>query len=206
MDALPFGFWLIVVALLCGLGWAIRPLINQPNLPGGCTMPISHHDPGASQNVPPQVGAVIASVNWSELNHAYGRATDAPLWLADLFSEEEVCYSNAVYDFLVSYAFHQCTLYSCTSSVILVAAEILRWPGVTHMPPRKPSLRPELMNFILISAKCGQRSVLHPKESCLTIEEAVLRDRSLFEALAEDPDEEVQTQAVQLLAWCSAQG
>lgn len=106
---------------------------------------------------------IVSSIQWDKLEHAYGKATDAPKYLNDLRSSDENELDEAVDHFLLSSACHQYTTYSCTPSVVkcVVATlsfsyfEIEQTSGIfdflkacTNSARNKGDLKREILNGI----------------------------------------------------------
>jgi HEAT repeat protein len=72
----------------------------------------------------------LQSIPWADLSHAYGKASDVPLQLKDLVSEEKEKRQKALYE-LCSSVCHQGTIYEVTSYVVPFLVRILR----SHQTP-----------------------------------------------------------------------
>ncbi|WP_261718987.1 hypothetical protein [Streptomyces sp. FZ201] len=102
----------------------------------------------------------LARTNWAELNHAYGRATDAPRILGGLLDEDQAVRTEALDD-LHHVLHHQNTLYEATVPAALYVAALL--PDVRMTLPVDKSrhsfpgcLRAELLAWIgSIAAEVG---------------------------------------------------
>jgi hypothetical protein len=97
-------------------------------------------------------------LDWSQVGHAYGRATDTPGHLANLVAEDEKLRADAL-THLWSAVLHQGTLYSATAPAAVVIANMLHdrrldSPVSTQVeealdvPPE--SLRAALLNFLAV--------------------------------------------------------
>jgi hypothetical protein len=146
----------------------------------------------------------LDSVPWGRLRHAYGSATDAPKWIRDLDSDNEENRQEAINQFLWSSAFHQYTLYTATPFVIPFVIEALASPtlaergdGMGHPMKR------ELIHFLRMCADGGQRGIYgNPDPQDLTIEDAILSGRCLYERYVNDPDDRVRLDANWLRHFC----
>jgi hypothetical protein len=106
---------------------------------------------------------IINSIQWCELEHAYGSASDAPRYLNNLCSSDENEIDEAVDHFLLSSACHQYTTYSCTPWVVRCVIKILnlsyfeieQTSGIfdflracTHSARNKTDLKKEILNGV----------------------------------------------------------
>ena len=146
----------------------------------------------------------LNSVPWERLHHAYGLATDAPKHIRDLDSDDEDERQEAINQFLWSSAFHQYTLYTATPFVIPFVIEALASPTLAERSDGvgRPMKR-ELMHFLRMCAKGGQRDIHgDPDPQDLTIEDAMLSGKYLYERYANDPDNHVRSEANWLRLFC----
>jgi hypothetical protein len=70
----------------------------------------------------------LDKINWSELDDAYGWATNVPTMIRDLTSSEKVVRQKAIYS-LYSHIIHQGTPYSSTAFAIPFLVELLQMPA-----------------------------------------------------------------------------
>ena len=99
------------------------------------------------------------SPDWSQLAHAYGPATDAPIHLDNLLSTEQAK-QEAALEYLLGAVLHQGTTYSATAPAALAVSRLLADPRtlrpVSHwtdleQPPRL--LRESLLDFLAAVAE-----------------------------------------------------
>lgn len=101
-------------------------------------------------------------VDWSEVGHAYGRATDTPGHLANLVAEDNKARGEAL-THLGGAIVHQGTLYSATAPAAVAVAELLDDPrlelllrtqsgGAVWTPPQ--SMRAALLDFLAWVGEC----------------------------------------------------
>jgi hypothetical protein len=135
-------------------------------------------------------------VDWGNLEHAYGRATDAPRWLAALASEDEDEREEAVGGFLNSSVFHQYTLYSATPHVIPFVIELLQYPDVCRRPAFGGPLKRELLNFLRACSSCCR--------GVPDVEASLLAGAPAYRRFCDDEDEASASVAKTLIAFCDS--
>jgi hypothetical protein len=95
-------------------------------------------------------------LDWSQLGHAYGRATDTPGHLANLVAEDEKLRADAL-THLWSAVVHQGTLYSATAPAAVAIAKMLSDRRLDSAVPTSADealqapplpMRAELLNFL----------------------------------------------------------
>lgn len=90
----------------------------------------------------------IDSFDWGNLNHAYGKALDAPKELIKLIGDDEGDRDDAVYGFLYSSAYHQGTVYSCTPCVMRCVLHIIKNEDISSLCTVGKPLIQELLGFL----------------------------------------------------------
>ena len=135
--------------------------------------------------------SIIDSINWTELEHAYGNASDAPQHLRNLFNaEDEFPLSEAVYGFLHSSACHQYTTYSCTPYVVRCVLYLLN----------KKEVGCDLMHDVVGFVDACSGSAKEEPE----LAQEILAGASLYEQFAGHSDPRVSKRAKSLVAFCEA--
>jgi len=152
----------------------------------------------------------LDSVPWSELNHAYGEASDVPEMLRDLASPKKAVRDEAVYE-MFGNIWHQGTVYSATPPSIPFLLELLR------------SLEVKCKDQILQLLECclkgtdyiglEERLILNDdapgqtrsKHQALVYEIylAICKGISTFETLLDDRSPLVRAGAVCVLGYCA---
>src|SRR5689334_2516207 len=97
----------------------------------------------------------LESVSWSELEHAYGEASEVPDLLRDLVSPEQKVYQGAI-DRLWYTVIHQGTVYSSTAHVVPFFCELLEAPDVQN--------KPELLHYLAAIARGASYYDVHVRE------------------------------------------
>lgn len=69
----------------------------------------------------------LDEIDWSKLKHAYGEASDVPVLIRDLLSNDEEVRQNAIYE-LFGNIWHQGTVYEASSYTVPFLQELLRMP------------------------------------------------------------------------------
>src|SRR5262245_56982422 len=71
----------------------------------------------------------LDQINWGQLSHAYGKATDVPALLRALSSDKKEVWDNALYQ-LYGNIWHQVTVYQATAYAVPFLIELLNAPSV----------------------------------------------------------------------------
>lgn len=137
----------------------------------------------------------IGRVEWGKLEHAYGRATDAPRWLRALAGDVEAERDEAVAGFLLSSVFHQYTLYSATPHVIRFVIELLQYPDVCARPALGAPLKRELLGFLRACSSCSR--------GVPDVESALRAGATTYTQFSHDRDEATAEAASVLAAFCN---
>ncbi|MDR3083484.1 MAG: hypothetical protein LBV60_21650 [Streptomyces sp.] len=102
---------------------------------------------------------LLADTDWSELDHAYGPASDAPFQLLALFSADITARSAAV-AYLDGAVLHQGSVYSATGPVARVVATMLRDPRtmepVENVLPWDTEPRPLRLDLVDFLARVAE--------------------------------------------------
>ena len=137
---------------------------------------------------------LIDSIDWDNLSHAYGVASDAPSELKNLLSNNQDARENAVYGFLYSSAYHKGDVYSCTPDVILCVLHIIKNEDIDSLEVISSPLIRELMGFI---SACARTWKFEPK-----IGKAVYTGKELYGNYLEHTDEATSEHARNLVKIC----
>ena len=148
----------------------------------------------------------VETIPWAQVSHAYGKATDAPKWIRAFNSPDDNERMETINYFLWSSVFHQYTLYTATPFVIPFVIEALYSPSVSDRDDGmgRP-MKCELMHFLYLCARGGQKAIYgKPFPDAPTVEKAIVAGLHLYERYANDSDARVKTDAIWLIAFCSA--
>ncbi|WP_330256617.1 hypothetical protein OG874_19865 [Nocardia sp. NBC_00565] len=101
----------------------------------------------------------IADVDWAELEHAYGPATDAPAHLRALIDGDAEACADAV-GYLDAALLHQGSVYSATAPFVAIVAELLPRPhtamtveDILPWDPEPRPLRVALLDYLEVFAQ-----------------------------------------------------
>jgi hypothetical protein len=116
------------------------------------------------------LNTLLAETDWSELDHAYGPASDAPFQLLALLSEDIEARSGAV-AYLDVAILHQGTVYPATGPVARVVAAMLDDPRTTapveNVLPWDASPRPLRLDLLTVLARVAESCMFDTGESLL---------------------------------------
>ena len=73
----------------------------------------------------------LDEINWSQLHHAYGKASDVPSLIHQLLSNDKNATDKAIYE-LFGNIYHQHTVYEASAYAIPFLQEILNNPEITN--------------------------------------------------------------------------
>lgn len=132
--------------------------------------------------------AELNSVDWSQLSHAYGPASDVPQLIEALASDHKQIRDNAFHE-LYSNIYHQGTVYEATSHAVPFLIELAELPFVPD--------RPRVLG-LLASLADGHGSETIDRE----IATAVNRGVPLYLRLLCDADAAIRSDAAHLLVRC----
>jgi hypothetical protein len=123
-----------------------------------------------------------------------------------LDSEEKDDRTEAVYGFLLSSVFHQYTLYPATPLVIPFIIEALQSSALAERDNGfGQPMKVELLGFLDVCAKCGQRAMRgRPFAGAPTVESALLAGREVYKLYSEDLHPGVKATANSLLQFCDS--
>ncbi|MGL6162552.1 hypothetical protein [Microbulbifer sp.] len=139
--------------------------------------------------------SLIDSIDWQNLEHAYGPAIDAPKELANLVSGDEDDRDDAVNGFLYSSAYHQGTVYSCTASVVRCVIHIIKNEDVYSFETIGAPLIRELLCFISI---CAHTWRFEPETGAAAFEGC-----DVYKDYLDHPDSKTAGYAKELTDFCS---
>jgi len=71
----------------------------------------------------------LDEINWSQLHHAYGEASDVPVLFRQLLSKDKVIVDKAIYE-LFGNIWHQGTVYEVSATAVPFLQEILKSPEI----------------------------------------------------------------------------
>lgn len=149
----------------------------------------------------------LDSIPWPEVQHAYGRATDAPQWIRALDSGDEDLRSDALMHFLFSCATHQYTLYPATPYVIPFVIEALQSSSLAQRDDGfGQQMAFYMIQFLRSCAQSGQRAIYgkpHPKAP--TVEQAIASGAVIYEDYLHDPDPRIRADSEWLLRFSRGQ-
>jgi len=137
---------------------------------------------------------LIDSINWEGLQHAYGKALDAPRELANLVGENEDKRDDAVNGFLYSSAYHQGSVFSCTPSVMQCVIAIIKYEDISNLETIGAPLIRELLCFLSI---CAITWKSEPE-----IGKVAFSGRNLYSEYLNHPDDKTANYAKELLDFC----
>ena len=73
----------------------------------------------------------LDEINWSQLHHAYSEASDVPVLIHQLLSNDKTVTDKAIFE-LFGNIFHQHTVYEASAYAIPFLQEILNTPEITN--------------------------------------------------------------------------
>ncbi|WP_194908740.1 hypothetical protein [Catenulispora rubra] len=121
------------------------------------------------------VDALLIQTDWSELDHAYGPASDAPFQLLALLGKDVQTRSAAV-AYLDSSVLHQGSIYSATGPVALVVAAMLDDPRtmelVENVLPWDTAPRPLRLDLVDFLARVAESCMFDAVDDAALIAEA----------------------------------
>jgi len=137
----------------------------------------------------------INSFDWGSLNHAYGKAFDAPKELLNLIGDDEDDRDDAVYGFLYSSAYHQGTVYSCTPCVMRCVLYIIKTEDISSIETVGKPLIQELLGFL---SACAFTWKFEPEIASATYDGV-----DIYKDYLAHPDEQTAKHAKELLDICN---
>lgn len=72
----------------------------------------------------------LDEINWSQLHHAYGEASDVPILIHQLLSSDKTAVDKAIYE-LFGNIYHQHTVYEASAYAVPFLQELLNTPKIT---------------------------------------------------------------------------
>lgn len=72
----------------------------------------------------------LDKIDWSQLHHAYGEASDVPILIRQLLSNDKTVIDNAIYE-LFGNIYHQHTVYEASAYAVPFLQELLNSPEIT---------------------------------------------------------------------------
>src|SRR5215475_14647369 len=100
----------------------------------------------------------LDDINWSQLHHAYGEASDVPILIRQLLSPDKVVVDKAIYE-LFGNIWHQGTIYEASAYAVPFLYELLR----SSETPNK--LMVAFLLASLATGKCHLHNDLNEKET-----------------------------------------
>jgi hypothetical protein len=88
----------------------------------------------------------LDEINWSKLHHAFGSASEVPIWIRDLLSDARQIRENAIYE-LSENLLHQGTVYEASYYAMPFLIELL-----------KSSMTPDKADIAMLLADMGNNS------------------------------------------------
>ena len=73
----------------------------------------------------------LNKINWSQLHHAYGEASDVPILIRQLLSNDKIVVDKAIYE-LFGNIHHQRTVYEASAYAVPFLQELLNTPEITR--------------------------------------------------------------------------
>lgn len=73
----------------------------------------------------------LDEINWSQLHHAYGEASDVPILIHQLLSNDKVTTDQAIYE-LFGNIYHQHTVYEASVYAVPFLQQILNIPEISN--------------------------------------------------------------------------
>ena len=73
----------------------------------------------------------LDDINWSQLHHAYGKASDVPILIRQLLSNEITVVDKAIYE-LFGNIYHQHTVYEASAYAVPFLQELLSIPDLAN--------------------------------------------------------------------------
>lgn len=73
----------------------------------------------------------LANIDWSQLHHAYGEASDVPILIRQLLSNDKIVVNKAIYE-LFGNIYHQRTAYEASAYAVPFLKELLNTPEITR--------------------------------------------------------------------------
>ena len=73
----------------------------------------------------------LDEINWSQLHHAYGKASDVPILIRQLLSNEITLVDKAIYE-LFGNIYHQHTVYEASAYAVPFLQELLSIPDLAN--------------------------------------------------------------------------
>ena len=73
----------------------------------------------------------LDKIDWSQLHHAYGEASDVPIFIRQLLSNDKIVVDKAIYE-LFGNIHHQRTVYEASAYAVPFLQELLNTPEVTR--------------------------------------------------------------------------
>lgn len=120
------------------------------------------------------IAALVTQIDWSELGHAYGPASDAPFRLLALLGDDIEARSAGV-AYLDSAILHQDTIWSATAPVARVVAAMLGDPRTTapveNVLPWDAGPRPLRLDLVGFLARVAQSCLFDADEVALPAQE-----------------------------------
>jgi hypothetical protein len=145
----------------------------------------------------------LDKIDWKNIRHSHGPATDYPKWIRDLTSEEEAVWDEALYN-IIEYSFHQMTFYEVTPYIVPFLIELLTYEQIKI----KAEISFHLMALLSVSNQIlheGASSLAYARLS-LKIYDAVEAGYPIYKTLLHHGEKGDRAQIAELLGYMTSRG
>jgi len=131
---------------------------------------------------------------WNELEDAYGKAIDAPIYLFDLIGNDEEAREEAVNDYLFAKPWHQYSVYSSTPYAVKCVLHIIEKENISNLFVGTEPLVLYLLKFICL---CRDGA-----ESDDKLKKSILDGKPTYYECLDHPNSKVSKVAGKLIRFC----
>lgn len=131
---------------------------------------------------------------WDELEDAYGKATDAPIYLSQLIGEDDEAREDAINDYLYARPWHQWDVYSSTPYAIKCVHYIIKNVDVSRLKIDDTPLLYFLLHFILICT--------HGAKTDEKLKDAIIEGNQVYKRFQNHPNAKTAKISNKLVKFC----